>query len=172
MSHLPEELRASVTLEIIGDGISAPALKAQAEKTGARIIFRERVPHAELLERMRKCTVYVQASELEGHPKTVLEAMACGAPVVVADSPGQGGVVRHGATGLKVPCDPLAFAHVLSQLIPDTDWRDILGGTAATTTQATFGLQVVSELEAAAHTRALLLSRCRGCMPGAARLSA
>ncbi|GMV25089.1 MAG: hypothetical protein AMXMBFR58_11200 [Phycisphaerae bacterium] len=144
-----------VVLEIIGEGPEEQALRELTARLNAPVKFRSRVNHAQLIERMSQCAIYVQASELEGHPKTVLEAMATGAAVVVADSPGLAEVVQIGATGLRVPCDAASFAHAITQLLSDEDWRDTLGFAASRAARDSCSLDRVISLERAAHDAAM-----------------
>lgn len=51
----------------------------------------------------RQCSVYVLPSYREGTPRTVLEAMAMGRPIITTDAPGCRETVRHGETGFLVP---------------------------------------------------------------------
>ncbi|MBX3410154.1 MAG: glycosyltransferase family 4 protein [Phycisphaeraceae bacterium] len=150
---------AAAVLEIIGDGPDRAPLMAQARALNAPVRFVGRLHHLDLLERMRACAVYMQASEMEGHPKTILEAMACGAPVIVADTPGQSGVVAHGLTGLKLPLDSAAFAQAAAALLTDPDWRDTLGGAAARESCASLSLDAILPLELSAHRAATASAR-------------
>jgi glycosyltransferase involved in cell wall biosynthesis len=52
---------------------------------------------------LRECTIYVLPSYREGTPRTVLEAMSTGRPVVTTDVPGCRAAVVHGLNGLLVP---------------------------------------------------------------------
>jgi glycosyltransferase involved in cell wall biosynthesis len=52
---------------------------------------------------LRDCSVYVLPSYREGTPRSVLEAMASGRPVITTDAPGCRETVKHGVTGLLVP---------------------------------------------------------------------
>ena len=52
---------------------------------------------------MEQSTVYVLPSYHEGTPKTVLEAMSMGRPVVTTDAPGCRETIRHGENGFLVP---------------------------------------------------------------------
>jgi glycosyltransferase involved in cell wall biosynthesis len=58
---------------------------------------------AELAELYRSCSLFVSASWFEGFGLPPLEAMACGAPVVVTDSGGVQDFVRDGDNCLLVP---------------------------------------------------------------------
>lgn len=147
------------TLLIVGEGSERAALEAQAKERNLRVEFRNRVPHAELLKLMRTCAVYTQASETEGHPKTVIEAMASGAPVVVAQAPGLSDVVAHGATGIVTKADPAAFALSFSELLQDADWREMLGAGAQQSARAAYGLPSILIREIAAHEKALALAK-------------
>ena len=50
-----------------------------------------------------QCSVYVLPSYREGTPRTVLEAMAMGRPVITTDAPGCRETVIDGQTGFLVP---------------------------------------------------------------------
>jgi glycosyltransferase involved in cell wall biosynthesis len=63
-------------------------------------------------------SVYVLPSHREGTPRTVLEAMAMGRPVVTTDAPGCRETVKDGCNGFLVPVgDPQALAAALERLI-------------------------------------------------------
>lgn len=155
IANLPENLREPVTFRVIGSGPEEGRLKALAAAKGIRAEFLPRLGHRELLEQMSRCAIYAQASSLEGHPKTVLEAMATGASVVVAESPGLGSVVQNGVTGLRVTGEADAFTHAIGALLSDDDWRGILGSAASRIVRETLGLDVIIDQEIAAHRVAL-----------------
>ena len=154
IAALPDPMRHSVTLRVFGQGPEEARLKALAADRLIRCEFRGRIPHRDLLEQMSRCAIYAQASELEGHPKTVLEAMSTGATVLVADSPGLGGVVQNGATGLRVPGNVECFSQSLAALLSDPEWRALLGSAAARSARAAFGVDHVASLEVNAHREA------------------
>ncbi|MCC6675683.1 MAG: glycosyltransferase family 4 protein [Phycisphaerales bacterium] len=155
VARLPDQVRNSVRLDIIGDGPMQPELARLATNLTAPVRFLPRKPHIELLEVLRRCQLFLHASELEGHPRAVIDAMATGCPVLVADTPGLGSVIQHGATGIRVPADPDAFATAISELLNDEDWREMLGSAAARVTRMMFGLDQIIPLELAAQQLAL-----------------
>ena len=68
-------------------------------------------------ERLWASDVLLQASLSEGLPNTVLEAMACGLPVVVTDCGGLREAVDDGVEGLVCPRrSPQALADALGSL--------------------------------------------------------
>lgn len=69
---------------------------------------------------MALCDVVVLFSKREGLPKTLLEAMAAGKPIVATDVRGSRELVKHGETGFLVPVsDFRAAALALKRLIDD-----------------------------------------------------
>jgi glycosyltransferase involved in cell wall biosynthesis len=72
--------------------------------SAARRLFRHigHLPRAELLTIYRQAEVFVLPSLVEGMPLAVLEAMACGLPVLTTPN-GAGDVVRDGLDGLILP---------------------------------------------------------------------
>ena len=64
----------------------------------------------------------------EGTPKILLEAAACGLPIVATDIPGCQGVVEEGASGFLVPArDADALAVALTALVGDPELRRAFG---------------------------------------------
>lgn len=155
VARLPDQVRNTVRLEIIGDGPMQPELMRLATNLNAPVKFLPRRPHTEVLDHLRRCQLFLHASELEGHPRAVIDAMATGCPVLVADTPGLGSVIQHGATGIRVPAEPDAFATAVAELLADEDWREMLGSAAARVTRSAFGLDQILPLELAAQQLAL-----------------
>lgn len=161
MARLSDDFKPLLHLEIIGEGPERRSLEERARQFGASVEFKSRVSHHELMDRMHRCMVYAQASELEGHPKTVIEAMGTGATVIVAASPGLGLVVDHGSTGLRVPSDSDAFATAFGEVYNDPDWRDMLGSAAARVARSRYALDTITPPELESHRLALLVGRTR-----------
>jgi len=75
--------------------------------------------------------VVVQPSHKEGWGLTVLEANACGTPVVATDVPGLRDSVRPDLNGLRVPrADPEALADAVVRVLEDPDLRGRLSAGA------------------------------------------
>jgi len=156
---LNTQLAAPARLTIVGDGPLEADLRRRAGELRVPAEFVPRLGHAELLERMRRCAVYAQTSLYEGHPKTVIEAMAAGTPVLVTDAPGLREVVENGVTGVVVSPDPAVIAAGLRAMLEDAKSRKAMGAAAAQESAARYGLGPVAELDAAACARALELGR-------------
>lgn len=74
---------------------------------------------------LQQCSVYVLPSYREGTPRSVLEAMAVGRPVVTTDAPGCRETVRDGVNGFLVPvADAAALAAAMRRLLEDPALRE------------------------------------------------
>jgi glycosyltransferase involved in cell wall biosynthesis len=81
-----------------------------------------RPTRAELAQLYATCDLFVSASWWESFGLPPLEAMACGAPVVLTDSRGAREYARSGENCLMVPpCQPEALAEAMYRLLIDKD---------------------------------------------------
>lgn len=95
-----------VSVTLVGEGPQREALERYAEERGVEARFTGRVQHERLPALLSRAEVFVLPSLWEGHPKALLEAMACGLPVIGTNVPGIGEVLRDGESGIL--CEPTA----------------------------------------------------------------
>jgi glycosyltransferase involved in cell wall biosynthesis len=120
-------------LEVAGDGPERARLQAlAAERAPGRVRFHGRLPKDRLLDRVRSAAVAAVPSRWhENQPMAVLEAFACGVPVVTTDLGGLPELVDPGRDGEIVGADePEAMAGALKGLLADQDRALELGRTA------------------------------------------
>jgi glycosyltransferase involved in cell wall biosynthesis len=118
---------------IVGSGDDEPRLKAISQKLGLddTVQFAGFVSEAEKLRWYQEATVLTENSVKEGWGLIVLEANACGTPVVVARSPGLVDSSRDGVNGLMYDYgDVPALAEKLERLLTDEALRTRLGQQA------------------------------------------
>jgi glycosyltransferase involved in cell wall biosynthesis len=117
LQELPE-----VGLWIVGAGPERSCLEAQARALGVagRVRFLGRVPPQRMPEVYSAADVLVLASEREGWPNVLLEAMACGARVVTTDVSDVADLVNTPAAGTWVrERSPLSLATALQRVLND-----------------------------------------------------
>lgn len=126
MAPIRAELPES-RLVIIGDGPHRSALEREARRLRLddAVEFKGYMEREELVAFLNRSHLLFNPSPKEGWGLTVVEANACGVPVVASDRPGLRDSVRAGETGHLVPYgDVHAFAEgALSLLRDDEQWR-------------------------------------------------
>ncbi len=137
---------AALSLVIVGDGPQRAELEALSRALGiaAHVRFVGAVPHAEVPQWLNRFDLYVAASRLdsESFGVAVLEASACGLPVVVSDVGGLPEVVVQGETGCVVPReDVAALAQAMQQLIAAPELRHRFGAAGRERVLAHYGWQ-------------------------------
>lgn len=94
----------------------------------------------------RQAHIAVLPSRREGLPKALLEAAACGRPMIATDVPGCREVVRPGETGLLVPLDDVtALADAISSLAEAPDLRRRYGAAARRFAVEKFSAEAIGE---------------------------
>ncbi len=103
--------------------------------------------------------VVAMPSYREGLPRVLIEAAACGRPIVSADVPGCREIVREGENGLLVPArDARALAGAIRRLIDDASLRRRLGERGRAIAEAEFSVEHLVAAHMALY-RALLPGR-------------
>jgi glycosyltransferase involved in cell wall biosynthesis len=78
----------------------------------------------EKIEAFRTADIFVYPSYHEGMPMAVIEAMACGLPIIASRVGGLPDLVLHGQNGLLVPAgQPDQLAAAIRRLVVDADMR-------------------------------------------------
>ncbi len=106
-------------LVILGTGPLEGRLRDEAAKAGVKLSLpgHKENPYPYF----RQAAVFVLTSRYEGFPNVLLEAMACGTPVISVDCPGGiREIIEDGKTGLIVPQEnPAALRQAITRLLDD-----------------------------------------------------
>lgn len=124
----------SASLLVIGDGPRRRALERRARERGlsARVTFAGWLPsQEEVAEALRSARIVVMNSRSEGGPRTAVEAMACGLPVVATRVGVMPEVIRDGENGMLVSFATRDLVAALQRLLGDAALRERLGREAA-----------------------------------------
>jgi glycosyltransferase involved in cell wall biosynthesis len=126
----------SIELEFVGDGPLRKALEKEAQSLGLQNAMRwtGNIPHAEIPGIIQDCHIVVLPSvrdwkgEVEGLGMVLVEASACGRPVIGTDLAGIKDAVVHGKSGLLVPpANATALADAIATLVNDSTLAAALG---------------------------------------------
>jgi len=127
---------ANVTFIIGGDGTDLDRLKTLAKDLGVSdsvrlpgTINRTDVPaYFHLCDVFTLPAIFDPKGNVDGCPNVILEAMACGKPVVASNISGIPGVVKNGETGMLVKEKNVGeLAAALVHLLTDTEKREEFG---------------------------------------------
>jgi glycosyltransferase involved in cell wall biosynthesis len=92
-------------LTVAGDGSQRRALEQLTSVLGLKNIeFKGQVDHARVLALYDAADIYLNGSLIDNQPLSLLEAFACGLPVVTTNPGGIPDIVSHERTGLMVQC--------------------------------------------------------------------
>ncbi len=120
--------KESLRLEMVGRG---PQLEATMKRIselglGGKITIKEYLPNEELPQVYRNSDIFILSSLTEGVPRTMLEAMSCGLPVICTDLPQLRRIVD--GCGLLVPLrDSRALADAILRVSSDPALAQSLG---------------------------------------------
>jgi glycosyltransferase involved in cell wall biosynthesis len=126
---LVREQIADIRLEIAGSGPLRAELEQLAESLGLgeTVIFLGRLGRAEIVDLYHNADAMLNPSRVDNMPNSVLEAMACGLPVISTNVGGVPYIVRDGQTGLLVePDNAPQMAQAILSLHNDATMRESL----------------------------------------------
>jgi len=129
---------------LVGGGTAVDDVQRLAERMGVadRIDFIGYLRGDALVSAYQgaAATVLPSVTESEAFGMTLIEAMACGSPVIGSAVGGISNVIDHGVTGLLVPAgDPGALSAACIALLTDGARARQMGDRGAVEAQARFG---------------------------------
>lgn len=130
MSVVKPQAANRLRLRIVGSGPDSSKLQRLAADLGISDVttFTGRVPHERVPMELAKLDIYVALSRSESFGVAVLEAGACGKPVIVSDVGGLPEVVVNGETGYVVRREDVkAASGALESLIDKPKLRFTMG---------------------------------------------
>jgi len=128
-------------LTLIGSGEQEKELKSFATQKRVKVNFRGNVTNQKLPKILNEHELFVLPSLWEGMPKTLLEAMACGLPVVGTNIDGTRDVIKHGENGILCETDAKSIREAITLVMADEALKQKLGGEARQTIEKGFSLK-------------------------------
>jgi len=126
MKYVHEDIH----LTMVGDGPERKALEQKIEKMNLqdRITFTGALPSKQVFEKIESSFALVLPSFHETQGIVLLEANACGKPVIASDIPGIREVVIPDKTGILTPVgDPITLSEAINDLYSDPAKAEQMG---------------------------------------------
>jgi glycosyltransferase involved in cell wall biosynthesis len=159
VASLPDGL-GRVQLAVAGTGSLQPGYAAELHRLGEALLgprVRFLGPRGDVAPLLRTADALALGSSLEGLPLGILEAQACGTPVVAYPTAGVPEIIRDGNTGLLAQQgDADDLSRCLSQILGSADLRARITAAARSQVERAFSL------EGQADRQAELLHRLTG----------
>jgi len=131
--ELAESQHAKVNFVVAGDGVARKELEQRIPNAH----FLGMIDHEKLAKVYASSDVYFFPSDTESFGNVVIEAMASGVPVVVADGGGPKGFVENGVNGFLCPTDDInAYWEKIQLLLNDKELRQKISNNAFTFTKS------------------------------------
>lgn len=131
-----------IKLQIIGKGELKNFYKKICKELGLleKIEIIDQANHAEVAAYMKNADIYVQTSNSETFGMTIVEAMACGLPVIATRTQGPSSYIDNGKNGLLIDKNNVKdLVDKLKNLINNPQLRKEIGSKAAEDAASHFG---------------------------------
>ena len=128
--ELLAKTRSNFHLSIVGDGVLADDLRQLSAELGIDdvVTFVGWVPNRDIPKLLNQSDVFAFATLHEGMPNALLQAMACGLPLVSTNVSGIPEIVDDGVNGFLVPPrSPDSLSVALGKLVDDPAVRRRMG---------------------------------------------
>lgn len=130
---LIEDQYPNISLDVVGDGDALPEFRTMAANCGVanRVRFHGKLDHAGVMTLLRAADVFCfPTTSSEGFPKAVLEALACGLPVVTTRVSVLGDLIGAGGGILLDEPTPVAVAKGILWCLADEQRYRLLSARA------------------------------------------
>lgn len=135
-----------ITLHIVGDGPDLEKCSAIPSTDQLKIFCHGYLTHAEISELLGSVDIFLMYSRTEGTPRAMMEAMACGLPVVTTNAGFCSDVVKNGSEGFVLGDDPdKDLLDILDRLQKDPAMRQKMGNAARRRAENDYDSRVLYE---------------------------
>jgi glycosyltransferase involved in cell wall biosynthesis len=132
---------------LIGEGSQRPELEQLAKELSVNATFTGQLPNQELPERIAGASLFVLPSYYEGHPKTLIEAMATGIPVVGTRVEGIRECIQSDVTGLLCNTSPEGISEAINFALDNPDKAQQWGKAGQRFAEETYSLRTILQTE-------------------------
>ena len=148
--HLIEAVKGlDIEIIFIGDGSLREVLKEKAHQYHINAEFVGSQPHSKLPGYLNTSDIFVLPSSYEGHPKSLLEAMACELPVIGTNVSGIRELIIHKENGYLCGESPQEIRAAIQTVLENQPLQNRIGKNARAYIEENFSLENVVEMELA-----------------------
>jgi sugar transferase (PEP-CTERM/EpsH1 system associated) len=138
------ELATRLRLVLVGDGPMRARIEQRLQQAGVAALAWLPGERRDVPQLMQGLDLFVLPSQAEGISNTILEAMACGLPVLATAVGGNPELVDAGVSGWLVPAgDPAAMAAAIDQAAADPQAARRVGAAGRQRVESRFSLQAM-----------------------------
>jgi len=137
----------NVKITIVGDGSLRQILETLSHRLNLNVNFMGVIPNNMLPSILQSADIYIQPSFYEGHPKTIIEAMACGKPIIAGNVSGISELITHKITGYLCGTTKQEIRQAVQEVLFDVELRKKIGLGARKYAESSFSLDRVTEME-------------------------
>jgi glycosyltransferase involved in cell wall biosynthesis len=125
-------LSPAIKLLILGDGELKDQLVKKVHEYGLdeRVEIKGQVPYHEIHEYFQIADVHVMASENEGRPNVIYQAMACGIPSLATSVGGIPEMIDHDQSGLLLEPKVKSYVDAIEYLLANPSVKERFGNCA------------------------------------------
>ena len=148
----------NVLFTILGDGYLRPRLQKMVRQLNLEnnFSFLGFIPRSQLIKHYQNDTIYTAPSYYDALPTAILEAMACGMPIVSTNIPAIREAIVDGESGFLVPPrEPKFLADSILKLLADKALRRKMGQAARERVEKQFTWDIVAEKALAVYNEIL-----------------
>ena len=146
-----------VTIAIIGSGTilsdgttdnqEPDNLQSMFGDLDGRISWLGRIKNEDLPTYLNQAKLFVLCSLSEGHPRALIEAMACGMPIIGTNVPGIQNVLQHEVTGYVCNTDVNSIGAALKTVMAQPDLMRKMGDNARNYAVENYSLPMLAQQE-------------------------
>ncbi len=135
--HLLLENFPGLTLDIVGSGSALNDLQLLARDLGLgdHVIFHGQVDHRKVIDLLKEADLFCFPTSSEGFPKVVIEALACGLPVITTRVSVLPKLIETGCGILLDEATPVSMANSVRKCLEDADLYRKMSDQAISTAQ-------------------------------------
>ena len=112
-----------------------------------RIHWLGRIKNEELPAYINQARAFILCSLIEGHPRALVEAMACGLPIIASDAIGMSNIIEHQKTGYLCDTDCASIARAIETVLSSPALMERMGAKARQYALANYSLDQLVQRE-------------------------